>query len=154
MLTAEACELTIDTTPNPYQPPATVVVGQSRLARFIRFLRRFPWTKSSRFLRGELVIMDGIAFYLDPNDSSLVFAASPSGTNTNERMNLIVAEVIRVLPHLLADYSSLVRILRGLKLVVRMLDGYSSSSQAVIREKVLEWDLLDAIIDGDNIESE
>ncbi|WP_417737355.1 hypothetical protein [Rosistilla oblonga] len=135
-------------TPNPYQPPRPVVPADSRLSRFVKFLRRFPWTTSSRLLGGGLVIIDGIAFYLDPSDSSVVFAASPSATNTNERMNLIVAEAVRVLPILLAESSSLTRILRGRKMVVRMLDDYSSSSHAVIREEVLDWDILNAIIDG------
>tara|TARA_A100000171_G_scaffold44516_1_gene47418 strand:- start:332 stop:643 length:312 start_codon:yes stop_codon:yes gene_type:complete len=100
-------------------------------------------------ISGELVIIDGIAFYLDPDDLSVVFAASPSATNTTERMNLIVAESIRVLPLFLAESSSLTRILRGRKLIVRMLGDYSSSTHAVIREEVLEWDIINSIIDGD-----
>ncbi|MCR9210141.1 MULTISPECIES: hypothetical protein [Rhodopirellula] len=134
---------------NPYQPPATVAAPHSRLSRFARFLRCFPWTTTSRLISGELVIIDGIAFYLDPDDLSVVFAASPSATNTTERMNLIVAESIRVLPLFLAESSSLTRILRGRKLIVRMLGDYSSSTHAVIREEVLEWDIINSIIDGD-----
>lgn len=134
---------------NPYQPPATVAAPHDRLSRFARFLRCFPWTTTSRLISGELVIIDGIAFYLDPDDSSVVFAASPSATNTTERMNLIVAESIRVLPLFLAESSSLTRILRGRKLIVRMLGDYSSSTHAVIREEVLEWDIINSIIDGD-----
>ncbi len=65
-------------------------------------------------------------------------------------MNLIVAEAIRVLPMLLAESPSLTQILRGRKLVVRMLDDYSNSSNAVIREQVLDWDILSGIIDGDS----
>lgn len=64
-------------------------------------------------------------------------------------MNLIVAEAIRVLPILLADSPRLTHILRGRKLVVRMLDGYSTSPNAVVREDVLDWDFLNAIIDGE-----
>tara|TARA_A100000171_G_scaffold35246_1_gene33766 strand:+ start:199 stop:555 length:357 start_codon:yes stop_codon:yes gene_type:complete len=116
----------------------------------VTFLRRFPWTTASRFSRGGLLIVDGIAFYLDPKDTSIAFAASPSTTHTNERMNLIVAEAIRVLPMLLAESPSLTQILRGRKLVVRMLDDYSNSSNAVIREQVLDWDILSGIIDGDS----
>lgn len=134
---------------NPYQPPATVLHSPSRLSRIARLLRCFPWTASSRLLSGELVIFDGIAFYLDPDDSSAIFAASPSATNTTERMNLIVAESIRALPLFLAESSRLTRILRGRKLIVRMLDAYSSSKHAVIREEVLKWDIVNSIIDGD-----
>ncbi len=65
-------------------------------------------------------------------------------------MNLIVAEAIRVLPILLADSPSLTQILLGRKLVVRMLDDYSNSSNAVIREEVLDWDILGGIINGDS----
>ncbi len=65
-------------------------------------------------------------------------------------MNLIVAEAIRVLPILFADSPSLTQIFRGRKLVVRMLDDYSSSSNAVIREVVLDWDILSGVIDGDS----
>lgn len=65
-------------------------------------------------------------------------------------MNLIVSEAVRVLPMLLADSPSLTRILRGRKLVVRMLADYSGSSNAVIREEVLDWDILNAIIHGDS----
>ncbi len=134
---------------NPYQPPATVAATHSRLSRFARFLRCFPWTTTSRLISGELVIIDGIAFYLDPDDASVVFAASPSATNTTERMNLIVAESIRVLPLFLAESSSLTRVLRGRRLIVRMLGDYSNSTHAVIREEVLEWDIINSIIDGD-----
>ena len=65
-------------------------------------------------------------------------------------MNLIVAETMRVLPVLLADHPSLTRILRGRKLVVRMLEDYTSSSHSVIREEVIEWDILDGIFNGDS----
>ncbi|GAA4447157.1 hypothetical protein GCM10023156_08890 [Novipirellula rosea] len=64
-------------------------------------------------------------------------------------MNLIISETIRVLPTLLTDSPSLTRILRGRRLVVRMLNEYSGSSNAVVREEVLAWDILNAIIDGD-----
>ncbi|WP_345319783.1 hypothetical protein [Novipirellula rosea] len=141
--------MTSNSNPNPYHPPTPVASTHNRISRFIELVRRFPWTTSSRFSRGELVIVDGIAFYLDPDDSSIAFAASPSATNTNERMNLIISETIRVLPTLLTDSPSLTRILRGRRLVVRMLNEYSGSSNAVVREEVLAWDILNAIIDGD-----
>lgn len=64
-------------------------------------------------------------------------------------MNLIVSETIRVLPVFLADYPSLTRILKGRKLVVRMLDDYTGSLHAVIREEMIGWDILDGIFNGD-----
>lgn len=123
--------------------------GHDRLSQWVAFLLRFPWTEALHFSRGGLLIVDGIAFYLDPKDTSNAFAASPSANDTDERMNLIVAEAIRVLPILLAKSPSLTRILRGRKLVVRMSDEYSNSSNAVIRERVLDRDLFRGIIDGD-----
>lgn len=64
-------------------------------------------------------------------------------------MNLVVAEAIRVLPAFLADYPDLHPQLSGRKLCVRMIGAYTDVQAVFHRERLLEWDILDAILTDD-----
>ena len=98
-----------------------------------------PLIDEVQFRRGEMVIVDGIAFYLDPKDSSVLFAASPSAKTTDERMSLVVTESIRVLPQLFLRRPILKRLVRGRTLVVRLVGSYAETHGTVFREETLDW---------------
>lgn len=107
-----------------------------------------PWTSESRFQQGDLFIVEGVAFYIDANDPTTLYAASPSETDSTERMNLIVTEAIRVLPLFLAKHPHLHRLVRGRKLKVRMIASYETVD-SVIREQAIDRDLIDSILGDD-----
>lgn len=94
-----------------------------------------------------MFIVEGIAFYIAPNNLANMFAASPSATANGKRMNLVVAETIRVLPIFLTNYPRLHSIMRGRTLVVRMIENYDKQN-AVVREQTLEWNVLNAFLDA------
>lgn len=86
------------------------------------------------------MIVDGIAFYVDPKNSSVLFAASPSTKTTDERMALVVEESIRALPHLFSRQPSLKRLIRGRILIVRLIGLYAETAGTVFRECSFDWD--------------
>ncbi len=98
------------------------------------------------FANGDAIICDGVAFFIDPEDPSVAYAASPSAEHSERRMNLIVAEVIRVLPAFLTEYPELRPQLAGRKLSIRMIDNYTDTQAVFRRELALEWDILNAVL--------
>ena len=68
-------------------------------------------------------------------------------------MNLIVSEVIRVLPSFLADNPEVHTHLRGRKLVVRMINSYTDKQTELRNEIVLNWDILEAVLSDDQTSS-
>lgn len=66
-----------------------------------------PPARVPAFADGDACICNGIAFFIDPNDPHVLYAASPSAEDSERRMNLIIAEVIRVLPNFLTDFPQL-----------------------------------------------
>ncbi len=131
---------------NPYQPPTPTdhtASWWSRLVRFLSgtFLIGTTNPGQQRFADGDAIICSGIAYFVDPLDATRLYAASPSETNTDERMNLITAEAIRHLPALLAENPNLVDLLAGRKLCVRMIRSYDDSRAVYVREDSLDWDI-------------
>ena len=115
-------------------------ITRSRVSEFAQLIRRLPLIRYFAFRRGDVVIVDGIVFYVDPNNSSVLFAASPSTKTTDERMNLVVAETIRALPYLFSRRPGLERLTRGRNLIVRLVGSYAETRGAVFREYSLDWD--------------
>lgn len=95
-----------------------------------------------RFIQGYALIFEGIAFFVDPQNSSLLYAASPSEDESESRMNLIVSEVVRVLPTFVAEHSHLGSALVNRKLVIRMIRSYRDKQGEFVREVSLDWDML------------
>jgi len=146
-------EVELSITPNPYQSPATVDPPETWWSRLRKMLRSAPHVRKIDFASGDAIICDGIAYYINPNDTFLAYAASPSSDFSDKRMNLIVTEAIRVLPYFLADYPDLHTQLRGRKLCVRMISEYADVRSNFRREHVLEWDLIDAVLSDGPTES-
>jgi hypothetical protein len=110
---------------------------------------------SAVFADGQAFVCEGIAFFIDPANPLVAYAASPSTDHSSLRMNLIVSEAVRVLPLFLADHPEVREPLRGRKLIVRMVNSYADACSAYRCETALEWNILDAILsDGPEHESE
>ena len=114
--------------------------------KLLRLFQSIPIARIPTFAAGDAIICNGIAFFIDPGDPGVLYAASPSAEDSERRMNLIVAEVIRVLPNFLTDFPQLHPQLRGRKIAVRMISDYSDTHSPFRRQLVLEWDILDAIL--------
>jgi hypothetical protein len=84
----------------------------------------FP-TLEPQFHNGDALLCEGIAFFIDLNDSETLYAASPSSLATKERMDLIVNEALRILPVFLVEHRSTRDALKQRRLVVRMITTYS-----------------------------
>lgn len=122
---------------------------RSRISKFTRLIRRLPLIRYVAFRRGDIVIVYGIAFYIDPDNASVLFAASPSTKNTDDRMDLVVAESIRALPYLFSRRPGLERLIRGRILIVRLVESYAEIRGSVLREYSLDWDTAtQRILDG------
>lgn len=135
----------MDDAANPYLPPKGTDDRSGWWSR-LRALFQRPETRSEKFARGELIVCNGIAFFIEPDDITIVYAASPSSDFSERRMNLIVSEVIRVLPLFLAEHPDLHPHLRGRRLTIGMfLEGYDKRF-GFRRAVPLEWDLLNAIL--------
>ncbi|TWU48525.1 hypothetical protein Poly51_44250 [Rubripirellula tenax] len=102
-----------------------------------------------RFIDGQAIVFCGIAFFVDPDESSRLYAASPTATNTIERMQLITSEVIRHLPHFLAEHQNLHKFLQGRKIVVRMVESYAGLQTTCLREDPIDWDILSTALQCD-----
>lgn len=129
---------------NPYRPPAHEPGGgdENQLWQIVCRLWRVLGTEAQQFSRGGIVIFEGIAFYVKPEDATTLYAASPSQTCTKSRMNLVVAEVIRIVPIFLAEHPNLVPLLRDRQLIVRLQSQYAGPNLQILGEEVLGWDLL------------
>lgn len=134
-------------TPNPYQPPTSVDEPDSWWKRFGGRFRSPPQQREPNFSAGDAIIFEGIAFFIDPNDTAIAYAASPAADHGDRSMNLIIAETIRILPSFLAEHSDLQSHLVGRKLCVRMIDSYTDDRSEFHREHLLEWDLLEALLE-------
>lgn len=134
-------------TPNPYQSPRITEVHDTWWAKVCRLFTSPTLAPRVRFEDGDKVITGGIAFYLDLEDSSRLLAASPSSVETDERLNLVVAEAIRAFPLFLRNNPSLLPIVRGRKLSVRLIQAYSDDPSVFIREYTLHWDYVAGVID-------
>lgn len=124
---------------NPYLPPTPTPEVPHRLFAIGRLLRELPFVRTLAFRRGDVSIIGGIAFYVDPKNKSLLFAASPSAAVTDERLELVVSEAIRNLDDLLLPHRGLRRFLRGRTLAVRLTGTYDDARTVVTRETRIDW---------------
>ncbi|EMI45442.1 hypothetical protein [Rhodopirellula sp. SWK7] len=125
--------------PNPYQSPTLLPVAPSRLSAFWRLLFRVPVVRYFAYRRGDIGIVDGVAFYVDSEDSSNVYAVSPSSITTDARMRLVESEVIRVMPYLFSRRSGASSLFHGRTLVIRLVNSYEEAKTSVLRETTLPW---------------
>jgi len=113
--------------PNPYQTPtATERPSRGWWIRLRAWWHRGQQLARSgpRFDRGEAILFEGIAFFLDPDDADTLHAATPSSVATEPRMRLVVNEVAYTLHVFLAENPHTHPWLRGRRLVVRLVESY------------------------------
>lgn len=141
-------------TNNPYQAPRQVehyVTWWDYLKRLL-FGRPKPYVP--RLENGDLIFCDGIGFFTLADEPAILYAVSASTDSTPRRMNLIVAETIRVLPYLIVDNPSSEQHLGGRKLVIRALRSYASYLTEFDQETKLDWDILSSLLSDDPISAE
>ena len=136
--------------PNPYESPKQVAQPVSLWGWFWRLLQS---ARPPNFSAGDPTVVEGVAFYIDPGNDSVLYAASPSYDQSERRMNLVVAEAIRVLPIFLAKDPRLSSLLADRKLCVRIIATYDDPSD-VHCERILDWDILGAILKDEGKEAE
>ncbi|MCC9603713.1 hypothetical protein LOC67_24450 [Stieleria sp. JC731] len=133
--------------PNPYASPTLDEVDPGSIwKRLWKFFTGPPRDRIPNFAAGEAIIYEGISFFIDPDNPSELFAASPSVDHSQRRMNLIVAETLRLLPALLAEYPDFQGVMLGRKLRVRMIDSYQDSRCQYHTEYAIEWDYVSGFI--------
>lgn len=139
---------------NPYQPPSE----ERHFVPWWQALKLFLFGSSSgrvvNFQQGDLVFCEGIAFFIDETESEILYAASASSDLSDRRLNLLVAETIRVLPHFVAANPDLIEFLSGRKLVIRVVNSYPDSQTDFLREISLDWDFLAAILSDADVDEE
>jgi hypothetical protein len=131
-------------TPNPYQSPAAIEAVEGWWSRFWKRLRPAPARRKPQFEKGEALLCYGVAYLIELDDPSTLHAALPSSEATQERMERLVAEAVRVLPHFLATHPKLQPLLRGRRLCVRMIDTYTDLSTERMPRVMLGSDVVDA----------
>lgn len=133
-------------TSNPYQSPPAVDRQETWWTKLRGVLRLDPSTRKTDFPGGDAIICCGIAYFINLKLPSVLYASSPSSDLSQERMNLVVAESIRVLPIFLAEHPELHPLIRGRRLTVQITNSYSNVKSNVLREVELEWEIVDAIL--------
>jgi len=68
------------------------------------------------------------------------FAASPSADFSDERLDLVVSEAVRVIPMLLRDHWKIQQLLHGRQLVVRLIHSYSDGPTEFVHEREVSFD--------------
>ncbi len=131
-----------DSSINPYLPPSSPEDSRSLIDVIVDLFTTDRHRKLRRFLRGHAILFHGISFFIDPENDSFLYAASPSEDKSDQRMNLVVAEVVRVLPEFVSSNSYLDKVLVNRKVVVRMIHSYYDNQKQFDRETILDWDLL------------
>lgn len=126
---------------NPYQSPRGIVYLPKWRLRLRQWLMPRPET---RFLRGQALLCEGIAYFIDRKSPKVLFAASPSTDESPEQMELIVAESLRLLPVLMAQHPALRRGIWRCKLRVRMIQYYSDIPDRYVHEIEIDESRLEA----------
>gem|GEM_PF-7095006 len=104
---------------NPYQPPNSNSV-ETTWWQWLRNCMRWPKV----FRAGDPIIWCGVAFFVYPDEPSVLYAALPSSKVDEERMTALCNEAQRILPDFLHGHPKLHSLLRGRSMVVRMIDVY------------------------------
>lgn len=128
---------------NPYQPPDFQEGSRSIWTMLAELFSSGEQIAKRRFIEGYAILFQGVAFFVYPKEPTVLYAASPSSVTTESRMNLIVVEVVRLLPEFLAAYPNLQDVVANRKVVVRMIGSYDRIQAEFLREVELELRLLD-----------
>lgn len=117
---------------NPYASPAVRPTKHQDpwWKRFFKFLvGADPFSVTlEAFLAGEIQMLEGIAFFVDPENDQCIYATSASDDYGEQRLSFIVSEVIRLIPKL-EVYSHADSQLCDRNLVVGIIHDYSDPKQ-------------------------
>lgn len=119
---------------NPYQPPRTEV--PSWWSRFLAWLQR----GSFAFLQGKPLILEGIQFYIDPQEPGVLYAASPAKKISDTTVQLVIAEVRRLTPELIQLHPSMHSLLHGRKICVRLINTYEDGKAQTADFVIDDWE--------------
>ncbi len=126
-------------TPNPYESPGAYKQFESWWQSIWRMFSARKFRVDS-FAGGAKLIVEGIAFYLDSAQPEFLIAASPSSDVTDERMKLVAAEAIRLLPLFLKRYPELHDTFAGRRFIARLITAYCDNPTSYLRQHEVEGD--------------
>lgn len=110
---------------NPYAPSCDEgeLAGSwwSRLfKRLLRHDQSVMNPEERAFQKGKPIVCSGIAFFVDPEDRSTLYAGKQSSDRSDQRVAMIANEALRLLPNFLADHEQLAPNIVERRLVVRI----------------------------------
>lgn len=121
---------------NPYASPNIERVNSSWWQRLCNFFFKpiDPFHIGySRFLRGEMVLIEGIGFVVDPANQNDLFAVSAGRIGDERRSKLIREEALRVQAQLAAVYPEFERELQRRELSIVALEQYYEYKAILLR---------------------
>ncbi len=135
---------------NPYRPPRSIDSNDSwwnRLKHWFRILLVSTF-EDGVFADGDAIIFEGIAFFINPDDPEIFYAATPCVDRSPERLQFVVDESLRVFPEFLAEYQKLRSVLYERKMIVRIIDAYSDKQDCFVCEIAVEPSRVTAAVYG------
>ena len=136
---------------NPYQSPESIRQHQSWWTGIKQRFRHWWLHTEPVFENGDALIYSGIAFFIDLDNSEVLYAASPATDRSQKRFDLVVSEAIKHLPGFLTEYPDVKPLLYGRKLQVRLIKDYATYNGEFFLEQEFEQDVLAQILDN-NVE--
>lgn len=132
--------------PNPYQAPIEVETPPRFWDKVQSWFGLSPTSADRTSFRRYPMIHCGIAFFVEHNEDSVLYAASPSNDQSDQPMQLIVNEVEKCLPSFFAAYPLIAQRSRGRQLVVRMIESYREAPHRWLREHPMGHDAIELAI--------
>ncbi len=134
-------------TPNPYQSPKPLEPFVPWWKKLAKWFRSEAGYLAREFLDGRMLVVEGIAFSIDPDNEHVLYAASPSNSISESRLKLVVSEAMRLLPDFMQQHPSLRSHLKQRDLIVRLVHNYADAqSGSTLKEYFIsrnQWRNLD-----------
>lgn len=112
-------------TQNPFQSPVSADPPKSWWRKLAQQVTPNVLSSQRRFEDGQPEFFYGVVFFIDPAEPRFLHAALPSSEASDARMKRNVAEVVRVLPDFVQANPELHSLIRGRRVVVRMIELYA-----------------------------
>ncbi|MEO1615617.1 MAG: hypothetical protein AAFV88_07205 [Planctomycetota bacterium] len=125
---------TLMSEPNPYQPPVETESTPPWWQRLFSPGRAHERYVAERFARGHAIICNGISLFIDPNDASSLYAATPSQRVDADRMELICEEACQAVKLFASDFPRVSRFMRHRRLQIRIIESYASKQGRFVHE--------------------
>lgn len=132
--------------PNPYRAPAFEEPHETWWTRIKRRLFSDAIALRLRaepaFERGDAIICGGIAYFIDPDDSSVFYAGSPSQDHSDEKFALVVSEALRNLTGFLDENTTMRSLIDDRRFVVRIVSNYDGIRSQCHRSTEIPRDIV------------